>query len=177
MTSEICSHLKFYVDHRPPISCLHPPGLNIYAEQRIQTGKLVGWSDSYPPFRLIVCLGRTVTAVDAARRGNSVLLAVRKALRCHALASILPGRNDQAGVSPTCSAFSTLRRIFDGLSGPGKGSSVPAIGSSPVRNIYTGQLMGSLEEQYPDLRAKRGVFQHNRTIAELLDQAVFALDS
>jgi hypothetical protein len=33
---------------------------------------------------------------------------------------------------PTCSAFSTLRRIFEALSGSGKSSSSPARGCDPV---------------------------------------------
>lgn len=37
---------------------------------------------------------------------------------------------------PTCSAFSTLRRILEGLSGPGNLSSVPATGPWPVWNIW-----------------------------------------
>jgi hypothetical protein len=37
---------------------------------------------------------------------------------------------------PTCSAFSTLRRILEGLSGSGKISSFPFSGPGPVWKIY-----------------------------------------
>ncbi|KAL8980579.1 MAG: hypothetical protein Q9177_005841, partial [Variospora cf. flavescens] len=80
------------------------------------------------------------------------------------------------GASPTCSAFSTLRRIFDGLSGPGNGSSVPPIESSPVRNIWEGQLANCSYSLHTDLGSKGWVLEHYRTVPELLHKAVFALN-
>ena len=46
------------------------------------------------------------------------------------------GSTDVFEYIPTCSAFSTLRRMRAMLSGPGNSSSVPARGPVPVRKIW-----------------------------------------
>ena len=74
--------------------------------------------------------GRIENGDDAARRGNFVPRAEQRALRKGMLACtiVLVIHMWNFIDLPTCSAFSTLRRILDGLSGPGKISSVPASG-------------------------------------------------
>ena len=86
-------------------------------------------------------LGKASAAVIL---GTSTTLLVPKVLAsawgekpCRNLASSNTGLPQMC--LPTCSAFSTDLRIFDGLSGPGKLSSVPDSGPVPVWKIYSYQ--------------------------------------
>lgn len=81
---------------------------------------------------------------------------------------------------PTCSAFSTLRRIFEALSGNGNSSSWPASGWLPARKIYdviVSHETTSTHNQSANLWAEGGMLKHDGAISELLHQTVFSLDS
>ena len=76
---------------------------------------------------------------------------------------IVQGVKDGSLHSPTCSAFSTLRRILEGLSGPGKMSSCPARGPEPVWKICQ-----SIKDQYKNSQVGR-TFGRNEVCSSMTE--------
>lgn len=82
------------------------------------------------------------------------------------------------GHLPTCSAFSTLRRILEGLSGPGNTSSVPAEGPVPVTKICSDMLAhgSNVGAVAAYLWTERWMLEHDRAVAEFLNKTIFPLN-